>query len=193
MQKKSKKKKGFKKFIFLIFIIGVIGSFLYLFHDKIFDFFRAKMEKRRVFKEQKEIVLYFMDNESEYLVGEKRKIEKKGNLNEEAKALIDELIKGPKKGLIPTLPSKTKCLNLRLNEKGLAIVNFNNSLSKDHPGGSSAEMVTVYSIVNSLVLNFPEIKRVQILIDGRAIDTISGHLLLRYPLNPKLELIKRNN
>jgi spore germination protein GerM len=70
-------------------------------------------------------------------------------------------------------------------------VNFNSALTKNHPGGSSAELMTVYSIVNTLTLNFPQIKRVQILIDGKPIETIAGHLSLREPLSPKPDLIKR--
>jgi len=116
---------------------------------------------------------------------------KKNEVKEEAKETILELIKGPKGKLIPTLPPRTKLLTLQINDEGLAKVNFNPTLSKDHPGGSSAEMMTVYSIANSLALNFPQIKRVQILIDGKPIETIAGHLSLRQPVFPKPDLIRR--
>ena len=72
----------------------------------------------------------------------------------------------------------------------MAKVDFNQALSKDHPGGSSAEMMTVYSVVNSLSLNFPQIKRVQILIDGKPVETITGHLSLKQPILPKPDLIR---
>jgi hypothetical protein len=52
-------------------------------------------------------------------------------------------------------------------------------------------MMTVYSIVNSLTLNFPQIKRVQILIEGKSIETIAGHLSLKQPISSKADLIKR--
>jgi spore germination protein GerM len=102
-----------------------------------------------------------------------------------------ELIKGPKGKLIPTLPPRTKLLSLQMDDEGVAKVDFSLALSKDHPGGSSAEMMTVYSIVNSLALNFPRIKRVQILIDGKPIETITGHLSLKRPISPKPDLIRR--
>ena len=107
--------------------------------------------------------------------------------------MIEELIKGPTGKLIPTLPPRTKCLNIKLNEKGVASVNFNKSLSKDHPGGSSAEILTTYSIVNSLTQNFPKIKQVQILVEGKPIESISGHLSLKQPLVFKPDLIKSSN
>jgi spore germination protein GerM len=82
-------------------------------------------------------------------------------------------------------------LNLRLDEKGVAVVNFNKALSKDHPGGSSAEIMTTYSIVNSLTLNFPKIKQIQILVEGKPIETIAGHLSLKQPISPNPSLIKK--
>jgi len=78
-----------------------------------------------------------------------------------------------------------------VNEKGLAKVNFNYFLLKDHPGGSSAEILTAYSIVHSLTQNYPEIKKVQILVNGKPIETISGHLSLKNPLSPNPNLIKK--
>jgi spore germination protein GerM len=73
----------------------------------------------------------------------------------------------------------------------VAKINFNKALSKNHPGGSSAEIITVYSIVNSLTLNFPQIKKVQILIEGETGKTIAGHLSLDQPISSKPELIGR--
>ena len=78
---------------------------------------------------------------------------------EEVKRSNDELIRGPRGKLIPTLPPRTKLLGLELSENGIAKVNFNHALLKDHPGGSSAEMMTVYSMTNTLTLNFPQIKQ----------------------------------
>jgi spore germination protein GerM len=114
----------------------------------------------------------------------------KGDAQEEAKEVIDELIKGPKGKLIRTLPPRTRLLALRIDDEGVAKVNFDRALSKDHPGGSSAEIMTVYSIVNSLTLNFPQIKKVQILIEGRR-ENITGHLVLDRPISSKTDLSKR--
>lgn len=191
-RKKKKSKKGSGgKVLFSLILIGVVVLIFYLFRQDIMNFYKPWLEKKSLVEKKKEVLLYFSDYEGEYLIGEKRKILKKNDAKEEVKEAIHELINGPKGKLIPTLPPRTKLLTFQINDAGLAKVNFNQSLSKDHPGGSSAEMMTVYSIVNSLALNFPQIKRVQILIDGKPIETIAGHLSLRQPLSPKSDLIKR--
>jgi spore germination protein GerM len=189
-RKRRSPKKGWGgKILFLLILIGI--GLMVLFHQQIYHSIQPLFEKRGILVEKREVLLYFSDAEGEYLVGEKREILKKNEVKEEAKETILELIKGPKGKLIPTLPPRTKLLTLQINDAGLAKVNFNPALSKDHPGGSSAEMMTVYSIANSLALNFPQIKRVQILIDGKPIETIAGHLSLRQPIFPKPDLIRR--
>ena len=187
--KRKSQKKQTGKILFLLILIGI--GLTALFYQQIYDSIKPLFERWSVLVEKKEVLLYFSDSEGEYLIAEKRPILKKNEVKEEAKETIIELIKGPKEKLIPTLPPRTKLLTLQINDAGVAKVNFSSALSKDHPGGSSAEMMTVYSIVNSLALNFPQIKRVQILIDGKSIETITGHLSLRQPISPKPDLIKR--
>jgi germination protein M len=188
-KKRSPKKGRGNRILFFLILIGI--GLILLFHQQIFRSIKPLSERRGILVERKEVLLYFSDSEGEYLVGEKREILKKNAVKEEAKEAIIELIKGPKGRLIPTLPPRTKLLTLQINDAGLAKVDFSPALSKDHPGGSSGEMMTVYSIVNSLSLNFPQIKRVQILIDGKPIETIVGHLSLGQPVTPKPDLIKR--
>jgi len=194
-QKKSQRKSGVGRFFLFLIIIGV-GLFLaYQFRQEIFDsltpLLEKKPEKKTAVKEKKIVTLYFSEEEGEYLVGEKREIPKKESVEEEAKEAIIELIRGPRGELIPTLPSQTELLGLQLDQRGLARVNFNRALTQNHPGGSSAEMMTVYSVVNSLTSNFPTIKRVQFLVEGKQVETIAGHLSLRQSVPPKPDLIKK--
>ena len=191
-KRRSQKKGRGGRYLFCLVLIGIGLSMVYLFRQEIVNSLNPFLEKSNFIETKKEIVLYFSDREGEYLIGEKRKIIKRADIEEDAKEAILELIKGSKEKLTPTLPPRTKCLNLRLDERGVAVVNFSKALSKDHPGGSSAEMMTAYSIVNSLTVNFPEIRQVQILIEGRPIETIAGHLSLEQPLSPNPVLIKRH-
>ncbi len=188
-KRRSPKKGRGGKILFLLILIGI--GLIVLFHQQIYHSIKPLFARWGILVEKREVLLYFSDSEGEYLVGEKREILKKNEAKEEAKETIIELIKGPKSKLTPTLPPRTKLLTLQINGVGLAKVNFSPALSKDHPGGSSGEMMTVYSIANSLALNFPQIKRVQILIDGKSIETIAGHLSLKQPIFPKPDLIRR--
>lgn len=102
-------------------------------------------------------------------------------LEEAAEEAIQSLIDGPMdEELAPVLPSGTELLSLKI-EEGLATLNFNKALMKNHWGGSETEQITVQSITRTLTA-FPGIDRVKLLIEGQPIDSIAGHILLEYPL-----------
>jgi spore germination protein GerM len=187
-KRKSRKKSGIGKYFVFLIIVGA-GLFLaYHFRQEIMDFLRPLSVKK---PEKKVVTLFFSEEEGEYLLGEKREILKTGKVEEEAKEAVVELIKGPRGKLIPALPPQTRVLTLQVDQNGVAKVNFDQTLSKEHPGGSSAEMLTLYSIVNSLTLNFPQIKRVQILIDGKEVESIAGHISLKQPVSFNPSIVKK--
>lgn len=78
------------------------------------------------------------------------------------------------------VPIGTKVLSLRVDEKGTAYADFSKELAKKGQG-SYGEMMLCYAITNTLT-EFPEIKRVQILIEGKKVTTISGHMDVEEPM-----------
>jgi spore germination protein GerM len=190
-KKRKKRKSGVKGILITLVVIGIGIALLSLFRQEISRFVRPWIEKRGFIEGKREATLYFSDQEAEFLIGEKREIGKKEEVEEEAQEAIRELIKGPKGRLVPTLPSRTELLSIQLDDKGTARVNFSGTLTKDHPGGSSSEMMTVYSVVNTLIINFPVIQRVQFLVEGNEIESITGHLSLSRPIASKPDLIRK--
>jgi len=103
---------------------------------------------------------------------------------------VDELINGPLGDLAPTLPENLTVRSVQVTGD-LAVIDLGEEMMTGLPGGSSAEMAAVYSIVDSVAINFPHIKQLKILVDGQAIDTLKGHLDLRGPLKPDFTMEKK--
>ncbi len=135
--------------------------------------------------------LYFADPHSDYLAREQRKISRKSTQNENILHVIEELIKGSQGNLIRTIPKSTIIKNVRIDRNGIAWLDFSSHLSRDHPGGSSAEIITVYSIANTVILNFKDVKKVRFLIDGAEIETLAGHIDCRRSIVANKDYIKR--
>lgn len=137
------------------------------------------------------INLYFADPESDFLMVEPRTVTwKVDDLRDQMRVVIQELIKGPKGTLVQTIPPHTIIRGLTVEKGGLGIVDFSGELSRNHPGGSSAEIQTIYSIVNSLVLNLPSLKQIKILVEGNSLDTLKGHIDCRGPFEANVSVIK---
>lgn len=135
------------------------------------------------------VKLYFASINSTLLQAEDRFVPYHDNLHDQAFEVMKELVKGPSGELIPTIPEGTIARDLFITKDGVAYADFSAALSANHKGGSLGEMNTVFSIVDTLTLNFPEIKRVQILIEDQAVDTLNGHLDLSRPLRQDLSFV----
>lgn len=137
-----------------------------------------KEEVQPVPEEMIEVNLYFSDSQAMYLVSEKRKIPPTTSL---AKQVVVELIKGPvSSDLYSTIPEGTRVNEVYIADD-IVYVDLSEEVFKNHPGGSSGELMTVYSIVNSLTEISP-IKGVQILVEGDERNSLVGHVDISMPL-----------
>ena len=50
-------------------------------------------------------------------------------------------------------------------------------------------MLTVYSIVNTIVTNFPAVSRVRIVVNDQPVTSLGGHVDLSRPLPPDMTLV----
>jgi spore germination protein GerM len=134
--------------------------------------------------------LYFTNQDGQSLKAEERSLVRHDNAVEHARSIVDALIEGPRSELLPTLPAETKVLSLYVTEDGIAFVDFDRIIREKHPGGSLSELFTVFSVVNSISLNVPEVEATKILIEGREVKTLAGHIDIRFPLRPDILMIK---
>ncbi|MGI5838217.1 MAG: GerMN domain-containing protein [bacterium] len=138
-------------------------------------------------QEQVTLTLYFGDTNAEYLIKEEREVEKGAEPYETL--LLNELIKGPQaQGLVKTVPPETKLTEIRVVE-GTAFVNFSSEFQTKHWGGSAGELLTIYSVVNTLT-EVPGINQVQFLIEGDKLDSLAGHMDIQEPLTRDENFIK---
>jgi spore germination protein GerM len=101
---------------------------------------------------------------------------------EQAKRIIEAQLVPPSGELASAIPPGTKLRTLFLTMSGDAYVDLSRELQANHPGGTTNEILTVYALVSALTSNLPAITGVQILIDGKEVDTLAGHLDLRRPI-----------
>ena len=137
-----------------------------------------------------DIHIYFADTNNSFLRAEKRRLIYSSNPPESGENILKVLIQGPGRGLMRTIPEGTKITALYITDDATAYVDLSGEVRDNHPGGATTELLTIYSIVNSLILNIPEIKRVKILIRGRESLTLAGHISLQPFFKANMLLIR---
>jgi hypothetical protein len=123
------------------------------------------------------------------LTSEDETIFKSAELANRARQILQKVQEGPHSSkMFESLPKDTKLQDLFISEQGTAFIDFSNAIAANHPGGVLNEMATIYSIVDSLSYNLPEIKQVKILVGGAEKETLAGHCLLLLPLGLDLSM-----
>ena len=135
--------------------------------------------------------LFFGTPGSAMLQTEERSIPYHETLHAQTREVMLALIAGPKKELVPTIPEGVRLLDVLVSKDGVAYVDLSGEIVSNHQGGTTGEMVTVYSIVNTLATNLPQIHGVQILVDDRSVETLKGHMDLTKPLKPDLSFARQ--
>jgi len=206
--RKSKKKRNNPKIIFSLLVIVVLVIIGYLIFNKfivpVWERYKEKpiitqeipyQEEGRKevqvepIEEMVEVNLYFSDSQAIYLVPEKRKIPQTPSL---ARQAVSELINGPKNSdFYPTIPEGTIVNEVYIADD-IVYIDLSEEIFKNHPGGSSGELMTVYSIVNTLTEITP-IRGVQILVEGNEKESLVGHIDISMPLIRDENWIKPEN
>jgi len=189
---KFKKTKKKRRFLLLSVIVVASVVFLSIFFITLFDYIyppatgKSTAARKR---DKVEVTLFFSDANERFLVPEKRFVPKERETEAQVREMVKALLAGSKMGLVNTFPEKAELNDVMLEGADMVVVNFRESLPENHPGGSTAELATVYSLTNTLTANMTTIKRVKILIDGKEKETLKGHIGLKIPFTMKKELI----
>jgi len=198
MARRKKKKNLFKSIYNLIILIFLLFVIVFLIQKFIIPLWQEKQisegipeeieEEETVSEiEELEITLYFSDENAQYLVPESRKIKR---TDYPAKQSMMELIKGPRNNrLYPTIPQTTKVNALYVSDR-IAYIDFSSEIIEDHPGGSTGELLTIYSIIMTLT-SFSDIDKVQLLVDGNSGETLVGHVDTSVPLERDEQWLKK--
>jgi spore germination protein GerM len=134
------------------------------------------------------VLLFFASPDSRGLVREAREIGAcGGDLSVCVRDVLDELTSGPLGDLAPTIPANSIFRSVHI-QGDTAQINLGKEFIEALPKGSSAELMAAYSMVNTISLNFPSIKKVKFQVEGLDVTTFNGHLDLRKPLEPDFRL-----
>jgi spore germination protein GerM len=134
--------------------------------------------------------LFYVAEDGRSLDGIEQEVPFAETPTDQAKAIMAAQLATPPPPLLSALPAGTTLRALFVTDQGEAFVDLSRELAAAHPGGSMNELLTIYTVVNALAVNLPAITAVQVLIDGKEVDTLAGHVELRQPLVKNLAWVR---
>jgi hypothetical protein len=135
--------------------------------------------------------LFYVAGDGGELVPVSREVPLGGTPGEQARRIVEAELQLAPTGTFSPIPAGTTVRAVYLTAKGEAFVDLSHEIVSGHSGGSLDEALTVFALVNALTVNLPDVSGVQILVDGKEVDTLAGHIDLRHPLKRSLKWIRK--
>jgi len=138
-------------------------------------------------------VTLFFEGPEMLLVRETRNVGLPENPAGALSLVARELIKGSSNAGVPHIfPRDTVVRATFLLPDGTAFIDLGGlTLTQGWGTGSHEELMAVYSVVQTVTTNFPEAKRVRILINDEPAETLAGHVNLSRALLPSANYVAR--
>ncbi len=128
--------------------------------------------------ERQKVFLYFTSRDGLHLSVTTAEIDTTASRQDKVRRVFELLCQGPGEGetLFPVLPPEAVLRNIFLAKKGCLYLDFGPELINMHPGGSTAERLSIYAIVNSMIESFQWVNNVLFLSEGKEMETLAGHI-----------------
>jgi hypothetical protein len=134
--------------------------------------------------------LFYVADDGTRLTSVERDVAYGEGPDDQAREIIAAQIAPVAEPLVSAIPPGTTLRAVFITKNGDAYVDLSREARAAHPGGTVNELLTVYTIVNALTVNLPAVTAVQVLVDGKEVDTLSGHVDLRRPLAKNLSWVQ---
>lgn len=139
------------------------------------------------------ITLYFPSYADEDLTAETRSLKLSSDNIKAIRQVLLALIEGSHQGHGSALSPSTTIRAVFLTPEGTAIVDLSQEALTDFQPGIESESLAIYSIVDSLCANIPQIKEVKFLVQGQEVQTLDGHIDLTGSFAPEPSLIAQTH
>jgi spore germination protein GerM len=133
--------------------------------------------------------LYYASQSGDSLVAVRREVPLAEGIVAQGRQIVAAQLEPAPMPYVSVIPTGTSLRAFYVTERGEAFLDLSGHISSGHPGGSLTELLTVYALVNTVTANLPAVQRVQILVEGKEVDTIAGHVDVRRPLQTDLSFV----
>jgi germination protein M len=111
---------------------------------------------------------------------ELRSVPLPAEVHERVRVVVLEVLAGPTGNLKPVVPWDAELKSVFVDHEGTTFIDLT---APSRPlAGSHTELMLAYGLVDSILLNCPELRAVQLLFGGHEIPTLTGHVDLSRPL-----------
>jgi hypothetical protein len=167
--------------IIIFFIAGAAGSYFLMKYFSAAGTLQTAGEQELQSPESQDLVtvrLLLPKNRKLELM--ERKLKKRIKSTAFAETVVEEFFK--EAGSEFAIPPQVKLLGLYRDMNQILYINLSDELRRNFQGDALDEYLLLKGLYETLVSNVQDFQDLKVLVEGKEIETLGGHLFLKYPL-----------
>jgi len=176
--------------LILLFAAGITGGYLY---------FSQRFAPPQAFKAEQPVeeqagnylmVRVYFPSEGRLVMEERRVKRSDATISE---AAVEEFLRGMLRKGKSDVPAGTKLLGLYRGSDGILYVDLSDEFRRNFQGSAMTEFLLLKGLYETVISNSQGLDDVKILIEGKEIESIGGHIYALFPLKEGLRGMQRKN
>ena len=169
-------------FFLLLFMTGMIGGYIYFLGSEKGSVREGGLKKEDVTLEADFSSIKINYPVRERLITEERKIKRQPSIPAMAGAIVEEFLKGSLDNQDSLIPTGVKLLNTYMGRDGILYIDFSDELRRNFQGDAYSEFLLLSGLYESIISNLAGIEDIKVLVEGKEIESLGGHISIIYPL-----------
>lgn len=188
----DKKKTSLIVAFLILFGAGLAGGYFYFAHRLLQrQETETTLQKEEQYEDFSTVRVYYPSGDR--LVMEERKVPRQFSVVLVAEAAVREFLKGPSGRTSATdtgnseIPAGARLLGVYPGSDKVLYVNLSDEFRRNFQGAARNEVMLLKGLYESIISNVQGIEDIKIVIEGKEIESIGGHILTLYPLKGTLQ------
>lgn len=178
-------------FLFL-FITGMIGGYIYFLGRQevsIPEDREKGVKKEESLRNADLTIIRIYYPLKDRLIMEERNVKRQSSSPAMAESILEEFLKGPSMENGSIIPQGTRLLNVFIGKDGILYIDLSDEIRRNFQGDAYAELLLLKGLYESIISNLSGIEDVKVLVEGKEIESLGGHISLLYPLKDTVAFV----
>lgn len=176
----------------LLFISGMTGGYIYFLGREKGSVIENGIRKEEGIQETDLSIIKVYYPVRDKLLMEERKVKRRASTPSMASAIVEEFLKCPSIEQGCLIPEGTRLLNVYIGKDGILYADLSDEIRRNFQGDAYGELLLLKGLYESIISNLSGIDDIKILVEGKEIESLGGHISILYPLKNTVVVTSNN-
>lgn len=166
----------------LLFISGMTGGYIYFLGREKGSVVENGLRKEEGIQDTDLSTIKVYYPVKDKLLMEERKVRRQTSTPSMAEAIIGEFLNcySIEQGCL--IPQGTRLLHTFMGKDSILYIDFSDEIRRNFQGDAYGELLLLRGLYESIISNLSGIEDIKILVEGKEIESLGGHISILYPL-----------